>query len=761
MSKHDRVVPSACTTLRFLHSPVTLRGINLWKLQRKLQPKNWCLVFRCGWSMYQKGEQTMLRKAYRSILALVSLVVVWAWMTVGVSSQSGQPSTANGEWPHYTGDLKGTRYSPLDQINASNFNKLEVAWHFKTDNLGPFPEYKLEGTPVMVKGVLYTTGGTRRSVVALDAKTGEQIWAHSLREGKRAAVAPRQLSGRGVAYWTDGKGDERVLYITTGYRLVALNAKTGAMISSFGKDGIVDLKVGVVKGVNEQIDLETGEIGVHSTPVVVKDVVIVGSAMKEGATVTTHNNTKGLVRAFDVRTGKQLWRFNTIPGPGEFGNETWENGSWAINGNVGVWTQITVDEELGLVYLPVETPSSDYYGGHRPGNNLFAESLVCVDLKTGQRKWHYQLVHHPLWNYDNSSAAILADINVDGRVIKAVALPHKVGWLYVFDRVTGQPVWPIEERPVPQSDVPSEKTSPTQPHPTKPPAYARQNIKVPDDLIDFTPALREQALQVLERYKVGTSPFSPPILGSVTGVRAAILTGTATNWPGSAYDPETHTVFAQAANTFSARSLVAPPSGFSDLRYVEGTAGQPFQVVLGPGDCCAADAGRSQRPENQAPAPSGNTPAAGARPDTGLSIQGLPIVKPPYGTLAAINLDRGEIMWRVPHGDTPDAIRNHPALKGIDIPKTGQPGTSGVGLMVTKTLVVMGDPQITAPPGRQRGAMLRAYDKKTGQQVGAVWMPAGQSGSPMTYMVGGKQYIVVAVSGGAYSGEYLAYSLPE
>src|SRR5437870_1671440 len=358
----------------------------------------------------------MPRKPFRSVLALVSIVVGLMWVVPRVSGQvfvgtpapkqfsaQGQPSTKNGEWWSNMGDVKGTRYSPLDQINASNFNKLEVAWRFKTDNLGPFPEFKLEGTPLMIKGVLYTTGGTRRSVVALDAKTGELIWAHSLREGKRAAVAPRQLSGRGVSYWTDGKGDDRVVYVTTGYRLVELNATTGAVIGSFGKDGSVDLKQDAVYGAGKPIDLETGEIGIHSTPIVVKDMVIVGSAMREGATVSTHNNTKGLVRAFDVRTGKKIWQFDTIPKPGEPGGETWENESWAVNGNTGVWTQITVDEDLGLVYLPVETPSSDYYGGHRPGDNLFAESLVCVDLKTGERRWHYQLVHHPIWNFDMSS----------------------------------------------------------------------------------------------------------------------------------------------------------------------------------------------------------------------------------------------------------------------------------------------------------------------------------------------------------------------
>jgi quinoprotein glucose dehydrogenase len=696
---------------------------------------------------------TMSQTARRLILVFVCFVAV----VHAQQPSTGLPSTRNGDWPHYTADNRGSRYSPLAQIDAANFNTLEVAWRYKTDNLGPRPEYKLEGTPIAIKGVLYTTGGTRRSVVALDGKTGEVIWTHSLREGRRAAVSPRQLSGRGVSYWTDGKGDDRVIYVTTGYRLVALNAKNGAMIPSFGKDGIVDLKQGAVKGKGEQIDLETGEIGIHATPTIVRDVIIVGSSMREGATVSTHNNTKGLVRAFDARTGKLLWTFNTIPRPGEFGNDTWENESWAINGNTGVWTQITVDEELGLVYLPVETPTSDYYGGHRPGNNLFAETLVCVDLRTGQRKWHFQLVHHPLWNFDMSSAPLLADITVNGRAIKAVAVPSKQAFLYVFDRVTGQPVWPMEERAVQQSDVPGEKTSPTQPFPTKPPAYARNYLKAPDDLIDFTPELRAQALELLKRYKVGTSPFTPPVLGSTTGVLGAIGAGTATNWPGSAYDPELHVVFAQAGNTPGSRSLVAPPPSFSDIRYVAGIGGQEFREVLGPGDCCAADA----PPRPTAPAaPTAANAATAAAAAAGLSVQGLPLVKPPYGILSAVNLDRGEIAWQVAHGDTPDVIRNHPALKGLTIQKTGQAGTSGVGLMVTKTLVVMGDPQVTTTPEHPRGAMLRAYDKATGRQVGALWLPAPQSGSPMTYMVDGKQYIIVAVSGGNYSGEYIAFSMP-
>jgi quinoprotein glucose dehydrogenase len=732
----------------------------------------------------------MTRALRRFALAGGPFAVVLLWVATGVSGQSAaQSGTQSGEWRHYTADLRGTRYSPLDQITADNFNRLEVAWRFKTDNLGTRPEFKLEGTPLMIKGVLYATAGTRRSVVALDAKTGELMWVHSLREGKRAAVAPRQLSGRGLAFWSDGRGDDRVIYVTTGYRLVELNAKNGAMIASFGKDGIVDLKTGMVTGSGQQIDLETGEAGLHSTPAVVKDTVIVGSSFKEGMTVKTHNNTKGLVRAFDVHTGKLLWTFNTVPRPGEVGNETWENGSWKENGNTGVWTQITADEDLGLVYLAVEDPTSDFYGGHRPGNNLFGDSLVCVDLKTGQRKWHFQIVHHPIWDYDLSSAPILLDANVNGKLIKAVAVPSKQSYLYVFDRVTGQPIWPIEEKPVPASDVPGEKASPTQPFPTKPPAYARTYVKVPDDLIDFTPQFRTQALDILKRYRVEQTPFVPYIQGDVNGRLGTLNIGNTnggTNWPGAGGDPETHVVYLPASNAaVTTGSLVEPPEGFSDIRYVAGAKGREFRVAEGPGYGSAADflelsgegtagSGRGGRggrgggaPQAGAPAnagaATGSATAAGGRgapaaAGFGLSVDGLPIVKPPYGVLSAINLDRGELMWQVPHGDTPDNVRNHPALKAMNIPKTGQSGA--VGLLVTKTLVIMGDPQVTTTSDHPRGAMLRAYDKNTGKQVGAVWMPAQQSGSPMTYMWNGKQYIIVAVSGGNYSGEYLAFSLP-
>jgi quinoprotein glucose dehydrogenase len=657
---------------------------------------------------------------------------------------SAQVRFKDTEWPTHGADLAGSRYRPLDQINASNFNKLEIAWHFKTESIGNRPEFKLEGTPLMINGVLYATAGSRRAAVALDAATGELLWVHGEHEGARGAAAPRQLSGRGLAYWTDGK-EELVLYVTPGYRLICLDAKTGGLVKSFGKDGVVDLKLDD----DQTIAVIDGEIGLQSAPIVARDTIIIGAAFREGMTPKSMHNNKGYVRGFDVRTGKRLWIFHTIPMKGEPGYETWEKGSAEYTGNTGVWTQVTVDEQLGLVYLPVESPTGDYYGGHRPGNDLYGESLVCVDLKTGQRKWFYQLVHHPLWDMDISSAPLLADINVNGRAIKAVAQPTKQGILYVFDRVTGQPVWPIEERPVEKGNVEGEWYSPTQPFPTKPPPYSRNGV-TPDILVDFTPALHDQAMTIAAKYKLGPI-FTPPTASKASGLLATLTLGTAgggSNWWGGSYDPETHTVFVSASNaSLTPIGLVHAPKEVSDMNYILGTDGQEIRIARGPGENAGADAAPLPRTAASAPAP--------ANP---LNVQGLPLVKPPYGTLSAINLDKGEITWQVPHGETPDAIRNHPLLKGMNLPRTGQ--TGGVVTAVTKTLVLAGDPQVTTTADHPRGAMLRAYDKATGKEVGAVYMPAQQSGGIMTYMVNGKQYIVVAVSGGAYSGEYIAYSLP-
>ena len=699
----------------------------------------------------------MKRVALRVAPAVVLAASIAALMPSVSGQSTGVPSTKNGEWPMYTADIKGTKYSPLDQVNASNFSKMEVAWRFKTDNLGPRPETKLESTPIMVRGMLYATAGTRRAVVAIEPRTGEQKWMFSLDEGERATRwAPRQLSGRGLSFWTDGKGDDRIVYVTTGYRLVELNAKTGQPVATFGTKGIVDLKQGIVIGKDKQIDLEKGEIGLHSTPLVIGDTIIVGASMFEGLGYTYATNSKGAIRAFDARTGKQLWRFNTIPYPGEPGNETWENGSWEWSGNNGVWTEITVDPELGTVYLPVETPTIDEYGGNRPGDNLYAESLVAVDLRTGKKKWHYQFVHHPLWDHDLPCWPLLMDVTIDGKPRKIVAVPTKQGWVYTFDRITGQPIWPIEERPVPQTDMPGEKTAKTQPFPTKPPAFSRTHVSK-DDLIDFTPELRAQALKNLSRFRWEETPFVPPVgpnsklLGSIN---IANTTG-GVNWPGSGVDPETGVIYTHAHN-----------SAITVGKYDE----EEFEKI-NPEHFTAAN---PRKPRWEAdpnyglprPAPAGGTappainfPGGEGRRALAEGLDGLSILKPPYGLMVAVDMNKGDIKWSVPHGDTPDAVRNSPRLKGLNIPKTGQPGN--VGVLITKTLVIAGDPQFTSMPGKERGASLRAYNKETGQEVGEIRLPAPIVGHPMTYSFNGKQYIVVGVSGGNYRGEFIALTLPQ
>jgi quinoprotein glucose dehydrogenase len=676
------------------------------------------------------------------LLKWIALTLCLVAATISALAQSGvQAGTKNGEWRSYAGDLGSTRYSALEQINASNFSKLEVAWRFKADSLGPRPEYQYEGTPLFVHGMLFVTAGTRRAVVALDASTGELRWMHSLDEGKRGENAPRLLSGRGLAYWTDGK-EERVLYVTPGYRLIALDAKTGVPVPTFGKAGIVDLKLDD----DQEIDLVTGEVGLHATPIVAKNVVIVGAAHLSGGAPMSKNNVKGYVRGFDVRTGKRLWIFHTIPKPGEYGIETWQNDSWSYTGNTGVWGQISVDEDLGLVYLPVELPTGDYYGGHRPGNGLFGESLVAVDLQTGKRKWHYQLVHHGIWDMDIPCAPILCDINVNGRIVKAIAQPTKQAFLYVFDRTNGQPIWPIEERPVPKGDVPGEWYSPTQPFPTKPPAYDNQGV-LPESLIDFTPELHEQALKVVAKYRLGPV-FTPPSVSKADGTLATLVSPGAqggTNWPGGSYDPETHTVYVFSQSAIAVLGLIPPPTPqVSDMNFIQGTDG----VKPGPRRAMGA-------PPVADPTPVGGRGGGGL---AGITVQGLPLLKPPYGRITAIDMDKGEFRWQIAHGETPDNVRNNPALKGLNIPRTGRPGL--LGPLTTKTLVICGEAGFATTPSGARGAMLRAYDKMTGKEVGSVYMAAPQSGSPMTYMLNGEQYIVLAISGAGHSAELVAYKLP-
>jgi quinoprotein glucose dehydrogenase len=648
-----------------------------------------------------------LRTARRPLLLVSALV----WATVGVGAQSG---AKNGEWRTYGGDLGMTRYAPLDQITAANFGKLQVAWRFKTDILGARPDFNLQNTPLMIGGVLYATAGSRRDAVAIDAATGELLWMYRIDEGRRATAAPRPLSGRNVAYWTDGRGDERVFFVTVGYQLIGLNAKTGDPIPGFGQNGIIDLK----QNDDQVLDPITGEIGLNTGPIVARDVVIVGAAHRAGNAPRSKANAKGYVRAFDVRTGKRIWIFHTIPTPGEFGNDTWEKDSWSYSGNTGVWAPFSVDEELGVVYLPVELSTGDYYGGHRPGSNLFTETLLAVELNTGKRIWHYQLVHHGIWDYDIPCAPILVDITVNGKPIKAVAQPSKQGFLYVFDRKTGQPVWPIEERPVEQTTVPGEKTSPTQPFPTRPPAFELQGVQE-KDLIDFTPEIKAEALKVASQFKLGPL-FTPPIVRGAGGKTGMVYVPNGANWPGGSFDPETGILYVYSNTLTRLISLVNDPKR-SDMDFINGAGG-------------------------------GDTGG-------GLTVQGLPLVKPPWGRITALDLNKGEMVWQVAHGETLDTVKNHPMLKGVNIPRTGRIGP--IGTLTTRTLVISGESGFTTLPSGQRGATLYAYDKATGKEVANLFMPAPQTGSPMTYMLNGKQYLVIAISGAGFPAELIAYTVGE
>ena len=649
--------------------------------------------------------------------------VTWLWclivaLVAATGELDGQQGRRAGEWHSYAADLASTRYTPLDQITADNFDTLEIAWRFKTENLGPVPEYRFQSTPLMVGGVVYSTAGSRRSVVAIDAGTGELLWMHRLDEGERGAAAPRRLSGRGLAYRDDGASGQ-IIYVTPGYQLVALNARTGRRVAGFGVDGIVDLK----QNMDQDLDPITGEVGLHATPIVAGDTILVGAAHLPGSAPASRTNAKGYVRGFDARTGVRRWIFHTIPQADEYGNDTWLNESWRYTGNTGVWGQISVDTELGLAYLPTEMPTNDYYGGHRHGDNLFSDSLVAVDLETGERVWHFQFIHHDVWDWDLPCAPILADITVDGRMIKAVAQPSKQGWIYVFNRETGEPVWPIEERPVEPSNVPGELLARMQPYPTKPPPIDRQGVSV-DDLIDFTPELHAEALELVSHYRIGPI-FTPPVVADPDGPFGTLTlpsTGGGVNWPGGSLDPETGILYQYSFTNIVSLGLVNDPAR-SDMDFIRGR-------------------------------PAGVNPIL-----TQLSIQGLPLVKPPWGRISAVDLNTGEILWQVPHGETPDNVRNHPALQGVTIPRTGRSGR--IGTLITETLVVAGEAGVFTTPSGAEGAMLRAYDKTTGNNVGEVFMPAGQTGSPMSYLHQGQQYIVLAIAGGEYPGELIAFRLPE
>ncbi len=670
----------------------------------------------------------------------------------GFAPAAAQQGARNGEWPFYGGDAGTTKYSPLDQINASNVKDLKIAWEWKANNFGKRPDFNWEVTPLMAGGVLYFTAGTRRDAVAVDAATGETLWIYRLDEGSRGNPVAR-VNNRGLAWWSDGRNDSRILLISPGFQLVALNAKTGLPVQGFGPNGngIIDLTEGLDRAV-----VKPGSIGSSSPAIVVRDTVVVGAALLTGTAPASRDNTPGYVRGFDVRTGKKLWTFRTIPHPGEFGNETWENDSWKYTGNTGAWVPLTADEELGYVYIPVEMPTGDFYGGSRPGDNLFSDSLVCLDARTGKRIWHYQLVHHDIWDWDIAAPPILVDVTVDGKKIKAVAQVTKQAFTYVFDRVTGKPVWPIEERPVPQSDVPGEKTSPTQPFPTKPPAFDVQGSSI-DHLIDFTPALREAAVRIASNYKMGPL-YSPPIVRDTDGKAALFLMPThlgGANWPGGAVDAETGVLYVASVTGSEFLSVSKADPARSDMGYVGGGGGGGGRG--GRGGAPAASGGRGAGFAGTLD--DGETSAGARSALTAPGPEGLPLVKPPWGRITAIDLNKGDIMWTAANGDAPDFIKNNPVMKGIDLSNTGKPSRSL--LMVTKTLLFAPEGNnLWASPAGAGGDMLRILDKKTGALIHQMALPAMATGVPMTYMADGRQFVVIAVGAAGFPSELVALALP-
>ena len=624
-----------------------------------------------------------------------------------------------GEWHYYGGDKGFTRYSPLDQINLDNVGDLEILWRrpkVTAQLKQAFPDLNvndnLRSTPIMIGGVLYAPNGVGL-VEAFDAGTGKTVW-----EQEPFDSTPEGMSGsssRGLDYWESGT-DRRVFVARRRY-LYALNARTGAYYPDFGENGRVDL----------HRDLPWAEYSWSiAAPVVVGDVVVVaGNGGGGGDFGNKKEAAPEDVRGYDVRTGELVWTFHVRPRPGEFGDDTWGD-SWWYGGAMGAWGGLSADEELGYVYVPLTAPSNSLYGGHRPGDNLYADSLVAIDAKTGKRVWHFQMVHHDLWDYDNIGAPVLGNITVDGKQIKAVMQPNKTGFVYVFDRETGEPVWPIEERPVPQSTVPGEQTSPTQPFPTKPPPFDRQGL-TEDDLIDFTPELRAEALRIMNQYVTGPI-FTPPSLADEAANGTIVVPGTwgAANWHTPAFDPETG-VFYAASHTLPYINDMVEATGDATMDYV---------IKRAP-----AGAGRGWRQSHQELA----TPF------------GLPLTKPPYGRLTAIDMNQGEHVWQVAVGDGP---RDHPMLQDLDLPPLGIANRAAP--LVTKTMLFIGEGS-DAMSGVARGhwgTMFRALNKATGETIWEIELPAGTTSAPMTYLHDGKQYVVVAIGGRDYPAEWVALGLP-
>lgn len=611
------------------------------------------------------------------------------------------------EWLHHRGDPGSMNYSALDLINRDNVSRLQIAWRWRSDNFGPTSWPNLQTTPLMADGVLYATAGIRRAVVAIDAQSGETLWMYRIDEGIRGDNAPRKGPGRGVAYRRDGDS-ETIYVISPGYHLIALNAKDGRPLASFGDAGIVDLKANI----DQDIDLDTAPIGASSPPLVIGDVVVVGSAFPGGGAPPTKEMPVGNVTAYDVETGERRWVFHTIPQPGEPGHETWLDDSWRYTGNVGVWAPMSADPELGLIYLPTEAPTGDYYGGHRPGDNLYSQSLVCLDAKSGERVWHFQTVHHPIWDYDLPAPPVLIDINVDGKEIAAVAQITKQGTTFVFDRRTGESVWPIIETSFPASDVPGEITAPTQPIPALPEPFMVNGVTL-DNLNDLTPEIFAEAKQIASEYTLGPM-FTPPTVytDSNKGTLFTPSGGGGANWQGAVADPESGFMFVSSAATLDALGMISDPDR-SNMRFV-----QRRQKIEGP--------------------------------------FGLPLLKPPWGRITAIDLNTGKVVWEIANGDTPEWVANHEKLADVDLPRTGH--VERAGLLVTRTLLFAGEGSGLYATGGG-GSKFRAHDKLTGDILSEIDLGSNQSGVPMTYAIRGKQYIVVATGAPNRAGELVALTV--
>jgi len=724
---------------------------------------------------------TMCERA--RVLFLVAIAGAGAW-AASAAAQGPAPVRGNvpGEWRVWGADLWSTRYSPLDQINASNFDSLKLAWQWNAGAFGSDEYYRT--TPLYANGRLFTVATTRRVALALDPATGETLWMWRLHEGIRWQKAPRQFAGRGLAYWTDGR-EERVVVVTPGYHMASLDARTGRPDPRFGKEGVVDLMEGlglplVPLAVDDSgsliisdaaparrakpgetwdpvtrtgadgtigIDPALGQIANSSPAIIVNDVIIVGNSSIHGYYPIRVRNIPGYIRGFDVRTGKQLWKFNLVPQPGEFGADTWKNGSTIGTEGVGkndAWATYSADAELGLVYIPVGMPLMDEYGGHRPGDNLFGNSIVALDVKTGKRKWHFQMVHHDIWDYDTPMAPNLLDVSVDGRPRKVLAQTTKQGWMYVFDRATGEPIWPIVETPVLQSDVPGEQTAPTQPIPSKPTPYSQQGL-LETDLIDYTPAIKDSALKLARRCRMGPY-YIPPALtdGSTSGgVRCSWYAPGASGGVnidgGAAVDPETGMMYVAALSGLSTIQLQKDPC--SEFRYSS------------PRDNCGLIGALPPPPGYQAPESRGG----GFERRGQMSLLGdVSILKPrELGGITAYDMKSGDKRWWTSNGGRAPVTSKDPLFAGVELPPAGSRGQAQV--ITTKSLLIYGTGRSGGIPDAK--PMLYAVDKATGRQVGAVEIPSRTTAVPMTFMHQGKQYVVFATGAGA-STSLVALRLP-